>query len=63
MQRTLQFVVELTGDEAWALAQFLKRAGFDHYRRLAMDDDEGYQMRNAAETVRTVLAEAGCAPR
>ncbi len=63
MEKRIRFEVELSGEEAWALAQFLKRAGYDSYRSLAMDDDEGYKMRNAGETVRTVLAEVGCAPR
>jgi len=63
MAKRIRFVVELSGEEAWALAQFLKRAGYDSYRCLAMDDEEGDKMRNAAVTVREVLAEAGCAPR
>jgi hypothetical protein len=62
MQR-IRIEIELSGDEAWALAQFLKRAGYDQYRRLAADDDEGDKMRDAGEVVRRVLAEAGCAPR
>lgn len=63
MQRTLRIEIELSGEEAWALAQFLKRAGYDHYRRLAQDDEEGDKMRDAGERVRRVLSEAGCAPR
>ena len=60
MQKPHSITIELTGDEAWALAQFLKRAGYDHYRQLAMDSDEGNKMRCAGEIVRCALAEAGC---
>lgn len=49
--------------EAWALAQFLKRAGWDSYRALAVDDDEAEQMRAAGETLRVALAQHGYAPR
>jgi len=63
MERMMRITVELTGEEAWALAQFLKRAGYDSYRRLATDDDEGDLMRNAASTMREVLSEAGLSIR
>ncbi len=53
----------LTDAQAWALAQFLKRAGFDDYRRLAVDEDEAYAMRDAGEKVRAHLGLAGYAPR
>lgn len=59
MNDRLQITLELTGDEAWALAQFLKRAGYDHYRQVAHDDDEGNKMRSAGEIVRCALAEIG----
>jgi hypothetical protein len=53
----------LSDEQAWALAQFLKRAGFDDYRRLAVDNDEAYVMRDVGEVVRAHLALAGYAPR
>lgn len=55
--------VQLPADEAWALAQWLKRARWDSYRALAVDDDEAEQMRAAGETLREALARQGCAPR
>ena len=58
---TLAF--ELTDAEAWNLAQFLKRVGFSDFRSNAVDDQEAYAMRDAADKVRTALAEAGYAPR
>jgi hypothetical protein len=63
MSSRVQITLELSSDEAWALCQFLKRAGYDHYRQVAHDDEEGDKMRNASETVRRVLAEIGCGSR
>lgn len=61
--RRVRLEVFLTSDEAEALAQYLKRAGFSDFRRLAEDEAEGYEMRDAAERVREALAWAGYAPR
>ena len=55
--------VELNRDQAWALAQFLKRVGYSDYRNLAVDADEAYVMVDAGERVRKALAESGIAPR
>ena len=55
--------VELNTDQAWALAQFLKRVGYSDYRSLAVDADEAYVMVDAGERVRKALAESGVAPR
>lgn len=62
-QSLVRVFAQLPEDEAFALAQFLKRAGFAEYRRLAQTDTEAYAMRDAAERIRDVLAEAGIAPR
>ena len=56
-------VETVTPYEAWAFAQFLKRAGWDHYRRLALCDDEAYAMQALAERLRQALAQQGYAPR
>jgi hypothetical protein len=61
--KTFSLVVNLTSVEGWNLAQFYKRAGFSDYRRNAENDNEAYAMRDAADRVRTALAEAGYAPR
>lgn len=53
----------ITPFEAWAFAQFLKRAGWDHYRILAIGDDEATAMQAAAERLRQAFAEQGYAPR
>ncbi|OGT04885.1 MAG: hypothetical protein A2Z65_12975 [Gallionellales bacterium RIFCSPLOWO2_02_58_13] len=55
--------VALPNDQAWAFAEFLKRAGYNDYRQLATSDDEAYAMQDAAEKVRAALAEKGIAPR
>lgn len=62
-QHLVRIFAELTADEAWALAQFLKRAGITDYRRLAQTDAEADAMREGAERIRGVLANAGIAPR
>jgi hypothetical protein len=54
---------DLPGDEAQALAQYLKRAGLSDFRALAVNDGEAYAMQAAAEHLRSALAEAGHAPR
>ena len=53
----------VTPYEAWAFAQFLKRAGWDHYRTLAIGDDEATAMQVAAERLRQALAQQDYAPR
>ncbi len=55
--------VLLSESEAWDLAQFLKRVGFDQFFVNAQDEDEAYRMMFAAEKVRKALAEAGYSPR
>ena len=37
-------VMPLTNQEAWDLAQFLKRVGYAEFRSNAVDDDETYRM-------------------
>ncbi len=55
--------IELPENEAWALAQFLKRVGYNDYRPLAIDEREAWDMLDAGEKVRAALAEKGVAPR
>jgi len=61
-----KIVLDLPPDEARALAQFVKRLGFDHCKRLASRYDggeEAEQMWSAVNKLRAALAEAGHAPR
>jgi hypothetical protein len=60
---TIMLHVELDGEQAWALAQLLKRIGFSDCRSLAQDDTEVRLMLAAAERMRSALAEVGIAPR
>ena len=55
--------IDGTPPETWAFAQFLKRATWDHYRSLAVSDDEARAMQRLAERLRLALAEHGYAPR
>lgn len=55
--------VNLTDQEAWDLALFLKRIGFSEFRNHAADEDEAYRMLSVAEKVRSSLAEIGYQPR
>ena len=59
----LGLAIELTDEQVWAFAQFLKRVAVHDYRRLAVDLDEAYAMRDAGEAIRAALAEQGYAPR
>ena len=61
--RCLILRIETTENEARSFAQFLKRAGWTHYRSLAVDDGEAYDMQAVAERLREALASSGFAPR
>lgn len=62
-QQVVSVTVELTPQEAWDYAQFLKRVGFSNYRENAQDQDEAYRMLAVGEKFRAALADAGYAPR
>lgn len=55
--------VELTDDLAMALAQLCERIGWSDVRKLAKDDGEAYQMRDAIDLLGQALAEKDFAPR
>ena len=59
----MNFQVELSDQQAWALAQLLKRMGWSDWRALAVDDDEARRMRDACEQLRQELTYQGYAPR
>ena len=61
--KPISIQVELPDEQAWALAQLLKRVCLDDYRQRAADDAEAWAMLQAGEKVRAALAEAGYAPR
>ena len=55
--------LELSEDEAWALAEFVKRVTWSEMRACAVDDDEAYMIRSAVLAVGEALASQGSAPR
>lgn len=55
--------VELSDEEAWDYAQFLKRVSFNDYLNNAVDKQEAYRMLAVGEKMRGALAQAGFAPR
>ena len=55
--------IELTEGQAMALAQFMKRVGWDEWRRKAVDDAEAHLMRDACDKLSKALADRGFAPR
>jgi hypothetical protein len=55
--------VALPDDLALALAEFLKRVGYNDYLELAVDKEQAYEMVDAGEMVRAALADKGYAPR
>lgn len=58
---TIEF--ELTKQEALALAQFVKRIGWEELRINAVDDNEAYCIRDAIAHVRSALSRQGFSPR
>ena len=54
---------ELPGDEAWALAQFVKRVGWTEMRENAESEDETYLSRSAVAQLADALRDQGYAPR
>ena len=58
----LVLTVEGTPFEAWAFAQFLKRATWDHDRSLAVSDDEAYAMQRQGERLRRALPSRAMRP-
>lgn len=62
-QNLITVRVQLHPDQAWALAQLVKRIGFSDCRALAQNDEQAYHMVYAAERLRRALAAAGIAPR
>jgi hypothetical protein len=61
--KTIEITVTLTDEQAFELAQFLKRVCLSDYRARAASDEEAQAMLDAGEQVRRALAEQGYAPR
>jgi hypothetical protein len=63
MDNIVTLQVELNAEQAWALAQLLKRIGWSDCKKLAEDEAQTQLMIEAAERLRAALAEVGYAPR
>ena len=63
MDGQVMATVILEPAQALALAQFVKRVGWQEIRQNAVDDDEAYVMRDALGELAKALREAGYAPR
>lgn len=63
--KPLHLTVELTQQQAWDLAQFLKRTTFSDVLRATVGNDEAeaYAMLEGIQAVERALAVAGVAPR
>lgn len=61
--KIVDILLELDEEQAFALAQFVKRVGFVEMRSNAVDDQEAYLIRDAVDRVRIGLTNAGFAPR
>jgi hypothetical protein len=55
--------VTLYEQDAWDLAQFLKRTEFADFRSNAVVDEEAYRMMVVAEKLKSNLAAIGYSPR
>jgi hypothetical protein len=63
MDNIVTVPVELNPEQAWALAQLLKRIGWSECRALAEDEEQTRLMIQAVERMRAALVQAGYAPR
>ena len=63
MKPKTTITVELTEDEAMAMAQFLKRYIWTDVRKSAVDDAEAYLMRDAFTSIQHSLEDVGYSPR
>jgi hypothetical protein len=63
MEELVTVRIELDAEQAWALAQLVKRIGWADCRGLAEDQAQTRLMIEATERVRRALAEVGYAPR
>jgi hypothetical protein len=61
--KQITVTLDLDDDQAWALAQFAKRLGWQDFRAKAVDDDEADDMRNAIHALQRGLSDAGFCPR
>ena len=59
----MEIRIELDRDLAWSFAQFMKRVGYEDYRKFAASQEEAWEMMDANEKIRAAFADKGIAPR
>ncbi len=59
----VQLDIEAPEEELLALAQFIKRVGWDEFRANAVDVEEAHEIKNGVGKLQDALARAGYAPR
>lgn len=62
-QKNVTITVELTQEEAWLYAQFLKRVTYGDYKGCCAPEEDPYTMIYAGEKIRDALAHEGFSPR
>ena len=60
---TYTLYLDLDADDMWALAQFVKRVGWQEFRANAASDEEAYRIKAAVGDLQSALGRAGFAPR
>jgi hypothetical protein len=55
--------IDLTEDEAHALAQFVKRIGWSEFAQCSSNDNETHLIRAGVAKLQSALAQAGFGPR
>ena len=63
MMETVRVELNLSDEQAMALAQFVKRVTWSDFRACAVDDDEAYMIGAAIDQVARALVDKGYAPR
>ena len=63
MTEPVQINLEIDSEQAWALAQLVKRLCWSEVRSNAVNDDEAYTMRDALGELAKALSEVGFSPR
>lgn len=60
---TLTLELNINEQTAMALAQFVKRVGWQEFRQNAVNDDEAYLIGDGVAALQRALSQAGFAPR
>ena len=63
MSKIITVSLAINEDEAWTLAQFVKRVTWSEMRACAQDEAEAELIRAGITSLQTALKDAGFAPR